>query len=156
MVGNVPAYAVIHDPPSNRYAEGEYSIERLETGDWWKSPEEVRFHLDGEYVYSIKPKVARIVPAFVQMAGEIYDWNPIPGDGGLMETCTWQQRTTQLDWVRTWKLADEAVAPTEASPAENATLHCKPAGHVLGDALPYYHEGECPYGRRSCIRKETG
>jgi hypothetical protein len=37
----------------------------------------------------------------------------------------------------------KALAPTEASPAENATLHFKPAGHVLGDVHPYFHEGEC-------------
>ena len=90
-------------------------------GAWWKSPEEVRFYLDGKYVYSIKPKVAWDVPAFIQMAIETYDWNPVPEDGGLVETGTWEQRTTQYDWVRTWELADKAVAPSEASPREESS-----------------------------------
>ena len=81
-------------------------------GAWWKSPDEVRFYLDGEYVYSIKPKVAWDVPAFIQMAVETYDWNPVPQDGGLVETGTREQRTTQYDWVRTWKLADEGALRT--------------------------------------------
>lgn len=76
-------------------------------GAWWKSPEEVRFFLDGKYVYSIRPKVAWDVPAFIQMAIETYDWNPIPEDGGLVETGTWEQRTTRYDWVRIWKLAGD-------------------------------------------------
>ena len=90
-------------------------------GAWWKSPEEVRFYLDGKYVYSIKPKVAWDVPAFIQMAIETYDWNPVPEDGGLVESGTWEQRTTQYDWVRTWKLADEANAPTEVLPTRESS-----------------------------------
>lgn len=74
---------------------------------WWKSPEEVRFYLDGKYVYSIKPKVAWDAPSFIQMAIETYDWNPMPADGGLVDTGTWEQRTTQYDWVRTWELVDQ-------------------------------------------------
>lgn len=79
-------------------------------GAWWKSAEEVRFYLDGKYVYTLKPKVAWDVPAFIQMAIETYDWNPIPEDGGLVETGSLEQRTTQYDWVRAWELADEAAA----------------------------------------------
>lgn len=81
-------------------------------GAWWKSPEEVRFYLDGRYVYSIHPHVAWDVPAFIQMAIETYDWNPIPADGGLVETGAWEQRTTRYDWVRTWRLSD---APAQAA-----------------------------------------
>lgn len=76
-------------------------------GAWWKSPEEVQYFLDGKYVYSTKPKVAWDAPSFIQMAVEIYDWNPVTEDGGLVETGTWEQRTTQYDWVRTWELADD-------------------------------------------------
>jgi hypothetical protein len=78
-------------------------------GAWWTSPEEVRFYLDGKYAYSIHPKVAWDVPAYIQMAIETYSWNPLPDDGGLVESGTWDQRTTQYEWVRTWKL--------EAAPA---------------------------------------
>ena len=71
---------------------------------WWKSPEEVRFYLDGKYAYSIRPKVAWDQPAWIQMAVETYSWNPLPDDGGLVESGTWEERTTQYEWVRTWKL----------------------------------------------------
>lgn len=79
-------------------------------GAWWKSPDEVKFYLDGKHVYTINPKVAWDQPAFIHMAIETYDWNPIPDDGGLVESGTWQQRTTQYDWVRTWQLADQPQA----------------------------------------------
>jgi len=72
-------------------------------GAWWKSPDEIRFYLDGKYAYTIRPKVEWDVPAYIQMAIETYDWNPIPDDGGLVESGTWDQRTTQYDWVRVWK-----------------------------------------------------
>lgn len=73
-------------------------------GAWWKSPEEIRFYLDGKYAYSIKPKTVWNRPAFITMAIETYDWNPLPADGGLVESGTVDQRTTRYDWVRSWKL----------------------------------------------------
>lgn len=73
-------------------------------GAWWKSPHEVRFYLDGKYVYSITPSIEWDVPAYYQMAIETYDWNPVPEDGGVVASGTKEQRTTQYDWVRTWKL----------------------------------------------------
>ena len=73
-------------------------------GAWWKSPHEIRFYLDGKYAYSLKPPVAWDTPKFYQMAIETYDWNPVPDDGGLIASGTWDERTTQYDWVRTWKL----------------------------------------------------
>lgn len=84
-------------------------------GAWWKSPEEILFFLDGELAYTLRPPIAWDVPAFIQMAIETYDWNPIPPDGGLVESGTRAQRTTLYDWVRTWRLQDDAEA---ASPAE--------------------------------------
>ena len=77
-------------------------------GAWWKSPEEIQFYLDGKYAYSIRPEIAWDVPAYIQMAIETYDWNPIPDDGGLVEHGTHEERTTQYDWVRTWKLEQAA------------------------------------------------
>lgn len=73
-------------------------------GAWWKSPKEIQFYLNGEYAYSIHPEIAWDVPAYIQMAIETYDWNPIPDDGGLVEHGTRDERTSQYDWVRTWKL----------------------------------------------------
>ena len=72
----------------------------------------LRFYLDGKYVYSIHPQVAWDVPAYIQMAVETYDWNPIPRDGGLVESGTREQRTTQYEWVRTWKLVHRSKANT--------------------------------------------
>ncbi|MBK1834702.1 family 16 glycosylhydrolase [Roseibacillus ishigakijimensis] len=77
-------------------------------GAWWKSEEEVQFFLDGKYVYSITPSVSWDVPGYIQMAIETYDWNPIPPDGGLVESGNWEQRTTKYDWVRVWRLQAEA------------------------------------------------
>lgn len=85
-------------------------------GAWWKSPEEVRFYLDGKYAYSIKPKTAWDAPAYIQMAIETYDWNPIPPDGGLVETGTWEQRTTRYDWVRVWRLDDRPAPESSIAP----------------------------------------
>ena len=71
---------------------------------WWKSPHEVRFYLDGKFAYKLEPETAWDVPAFLQMAIETYDWNPVPKDGGKVVSGTWEERTTQYDWVRVWKL----------------------------------------------------
>jgi len=97
-------------------------------GAWWKSQEEVQFFLDGKCVYSIKPKVAWDASSFIQMAVEIYDWNPVPEDGGLVETGTQEERTTQYDWVRTWELADEGATSKDTVPAvrSEATIEGHP------------------------------
>lgn len=73
-------------------------------GAWWKSEHEIRFYLDGKYMYSIEPKVAWDLPGHMQLAVETYDWNPLPDDGGLVEKGDWLQRTTLFEWVRTWEL----------------------------------------------------
>ncbi|MEM1026945.1 MAG: glycosyl hydrolase [Planctomycetota bacterium] len=73
-------------------------------GAWWKSPEEILFFLDGEHVFSLEPTIAWDVPAYLHMAIETYDWNPVPEDGGMVAAGNWEERTTQYEWVRTWKL----------------------------------------------------
>ncbi|KMT67016.1 glycosyl hydrolase [Catenovulum maritimum] len=75
---------------------------------WWKSETEVRFYLDGEYVYSITPPIGWDVPAFIHMAIETYDWNPVPQGGGMIKTGNKEQRTTSYDWVRVWQIKPEA------------------------------------------------
>lgn len=96
--------------PEPTQIQGEYTPETKNWeryyvyGAWWKSPKEVRFYLDGKYVYSIEPSIEFDVPAYLQMAIETYDWNPIPDDGGLVESGNWEQRTTKYDWIRTWRL----------------------------------------------------
>lgn len=74
---------------------------------WWKSPEEIQFFLDGEYQYSINPKVEWDNEAYIHMAIETYSWNPLPKNGGTVESGTWEERTTMYEWVRTWQLVSE-------------------------------------------------
>lgn len=76
-------------------------------GAWWKSPGEIQFFLDGQYQYSIKPESKWDIPAYLHMAIETYDWNPIPEDGGMVKSGTRDERTTRYDWIRTWKLVKE-------------------------------------------------
>lgn len=76
-------------------------------GCWWKSPTEIQFFLDGKYVYSLTPNIEWDQPAWLHMAIETYDWNPVPADGGMVKKGNWDQRTTQYDWVRVWTLEDE-------------------------------------------------
>lgn len=76
-------------------------------GAWWKSADEIRFYLDGKYMYSINPESDWTWPAYLHMAIETYDWNPIPEDGGLVASGTLDERTTKYDWIRTWKLVEE-------------------------------------------------
>jgi len=73
-------------------------------GCWWKSPDELRFYLDGEYVYSIKPSIGFNMPAYLHMAIETYNWNPVPADGGVLAKQNKKGRTTSYDWIRTWRL----------------------------------------------------
>ncbi len=75
---------------------------------WWKSPREIRFYLDGKYMYSLEPGIDWDLPSYLQMAIEVYDWNPLPPDGGLVESGTLEQRTTRYDWIRVWRVDDEA------------------------------------------------
>ncbi|WP_273444146.1 family 16 glycosylhydrolase [Neolewinella agarilytica] len=71
---------------------------------WWKSPTEMRFYLDGKYIYSITPNVPHDRDAWIHMAIETYDWNPIPADGGVIKDASRKDRRTEYEWVRTWKL----------------------------------------------------
>ena len=78
-------------------------------GAWWKSPDELRFYLDGKYIYSITPKSEWNLPAYLHMAIETYDWNPIPADGGMVASGTQDQRTTKYDWIRTWRIESDSA-----------------------------------------------
>ncbi|MFY0607688.1 MAG: glycosyl hydrolase [Cyclobacteriaceae bacterium] len=73
-------------------------------GCWWKSPTEIQFFLDGKFVYSITPNIEWDQPAWLHMAIETYDWNPVPDGGGMIAQGNWNQRTTQYEWVRVWEL----------------------------------------------------
>lgn len=87
--------------------DGEKNSDRFFVyGAWWKSPNEVRFYLDGEYQYTINPSTPFNQSMWLQMAIETYDWNPVPADGGKIASGTWAERTTQYEWVRTWQVID--------------------------------------------------
>ncbi|KAA1247481.1 RICIN domain-containing protein [Aquimarina sp. RZ0] len=75
-------------------------------GCWWKSPSELRFYLDGKFVYKITPGRNFNAQAFIHMAMETYDWNPVPANGGKVASGSLSERITSYDWVRTWKLKD--------------------------------------------------
>ncbi len=73
-------------------------------GAWWKSPKEILFYLDGEYVYTLVPPVDFDLASYVQMSIEYYDWNPIPEDGGVLATLSGDDLISYFDWVRVWEL----------------------------------------------------
>ncbi len=76
-------------------------------GCWWKSPTEIIFYLDGEYMYTIdNPPSDFDIEGHITMAIETYDWNPIDANN-ILKTGSVEERTTKYDWVRTWKLEDE-------------------------------------------------
>ncbi|MGJ8694205.1 MAG: glycosyl hydrolase [Thalassotalea sp.] len=79
-------------------------------GAWWKSPTEILFYLDGKYQYTLTPTTDFNVAMWLQMAIETYDWNPVPSDGGHVKKGTWDERTTQYQWVRTWQVSDAPAA----------------------------------------------
>ena len=60
-------------------------------GAWWKSPTEIQFFLDGTYAYSITPSTNFDMQAYIQLAVETYDWNPVPSDGGMVASGTWAE-----------------------------------------------------------------
>ncbi|WP_243739382.1 LamG domain-containing protein [Flavicella sediminum] len=74
---------------------------------WWKSPTELQFFLDGNYVYSVTPTTDFDVEGFITMAIETYDWNPVDEEGSVFETGSHDDLTTKYDWVRTWSLEDK-------------------------------------------------
>lgn len=86
-----------------RSMEGKNSDNFHVYGAWWKSQREVLFYLDGEYQYTIRPEVDWNMPAYIHMAIETYDWNPVGDTGTLIEHGTLEERTTQYDWIRTWR-----------------------------------------------------
>ncbi len=73
-------------------------------GCWWKSPTEILFYLDGNYVGTVTPVAPFTIGMNLRFVVETYDWNPPPADGGM--NGTWDDRTTYYDWVRTWELID--------------------------------------------------
>jgi len=76
-------------------------------GFWWKSTTELLFYLDGEYQYTLNPPVPFDQQMYVQFSIESYDWNPIPDVGSKVETASLEDRTTYVDYIRSFKLADK-------------------------------------------------
>ncbi len=73
-------------------------------GAWWKSPKEILCYLDGKHVYTLVPPVDFSLPSFVQFSIEMYDWNRIPDDGGMVASLPEEDRIYRYDWVRVWKV----------------------------------------------------
>lgn len=75
-------------------------------GFYWKSPTELLFYLDGEYVYTLNPPVPFDQELILQFSIEAYDWNPIPEVGSMVATASKEDRTTLIDYIRVYKLKD--------------------------------------------------
>ncbi len=75
-------------------------------GFWWKSATELLFYVDGEYVYTLTPPVPFDQNLFMQFSIEAYHWNPFPENGSKVETGTLEERTTYVDYIRTFELVD--------------------------------------------------
>ncbi len=73
-------------------------------GCWWKSPTEILFYLDGNYVGTVTPVAPFTIGMNMRFVVETYDWNPPPADGGM--NGSFADRTTYYDWVHTYKLID--------------------------------------------------
>ena len=76
-------------------------------GFWWKSETELWFYFNGELAYKItNPTTDFDIPMYYNLAVETYDWNPPHPDGNGMEGLSKDERSTQYEWIRTWKLED--------------------------------------------------
>lgn len=77
-------------------------------GFWWKSENELWFYFNGKLAYKINnPTTPFDVDMYYNLAVETYDWNPPSPDGKDMEGLTKDERSTQYEWIRTWKLEDK-------------------------------------------------
>ncbi len=76
-------------------------------GCWRKSATELLFYLDGEYQYTLNPPVPFDQEMYLQFSIESYDWNPIPANGSFVETASQEDRTTYIEYIRSFKLIDE-------------------------------------------------
>lgn len=108
-------------------------------GAWWKSPTEILFFLDGNFVYSVTPYADFDIEMYIKLVTETYDWNPVPADGGM--NGTWTERTTFYEWVRTWELVDstrvtgkQGIAPSNSNgliaPSCDDTVSFSPAPEI--------------------------
>lgn len=74
-------------------------------GAWWKSPTEIIFYLDGVEQFVVTPPAEFSLDMYLRMVVETYDWNPVPGGGGMGGSEA--ERTTYYDWVRCYQLVEE-------------------------------------------------
>ncbi len=77
-------------------------------GFWWKSSTELLFYIDGEYAYTLVPPQGQLFDQdmYMQFSIESYDWNPIPANGGKVANASLADRTTHLDYIRSYELVD--------------------------------------------------
>lgn len=75
-------------------------------GCWRKSATELLFFLNGEYQFTLTPPVPFDQDMYMQFSIESYDWNPFQLNGSKVETASQSDRTTHIDYIRTYKLVD--------------------------------------------------
>ncbi|GGZ24714.1 hypothetical protein GCM10007049_16380 [Echinicola pacifica] len=74
-------------------------------GCWWKDPNTFIFFLNGEEVYQLHPKSGEFIfPMFITLSSNVYDWNKYPKDQEGMAGFSEIDRSTAIDWVRTWSV----------------------------------------------------
>ena len=85
--------------PATKNSEQFYTY-----GFYWKSPTELLFYLNGEYVYTLNPPVPFDKELILQFSIEAYNWNPIPDVASKVATGTKEERTTLIDYIRVYKI----------------------------------------------------
>ncbi len=75
-------------------------------GFWWQSARSLRFYLNGVYQFTLVPDMDFDVESHVQLSIQVYEWNPVPADGGEVSRVSVEDRTTYYDWVRVWDVAE--------------------------------------------------
>ena len=84
--------------PTNGKVYEDYHVYAV----WWKSKDEILFFLDGKFQSQVKPPANFDLDMHLRMVVETYNWNPVPADGGMNMSA--EDRTTNYDWVRAWRL----------------------------------------------------
>lgn len=90
--------------PAKSALEGTVYDDYHVYGVWWKSKHQILFYLDGKFQTEVKPAADFNLEMYLRMVVETYNWNPVPEDGGM--TGSAEDRTTNYDWVRSWKLIE--------------------------------------------------
>jgi len=105
---------------------GQSSSKYYVYGAWWKSPNEILFYLNGEYVYTLYPHDQFNLDMHLRMVSETYDWNDDIGNTNM--NLATHKRTVYYDWVRTWKLVGNGGGSNGGAPVGKRIAFRKTGG----------------------------